>query len=228
MTSPLNVRATAEALGMTRERLVTRVNRLMTTFATVACPQIDDAGVAIPGAQQKVYLLDPLLGSLPNLIEPGLPMPPMSMISEAALAMTFARAVEAVHPGRLLEGRAMGYARTARGEIDFPPSRSGSPGPSWRRRPWRASGSPTAGAPVLGPSRAVTAAASSPPRASWTSTTPHGRCPPVFSRYSSRSHAPTHRPEPPRNGPTLWLVSWGAGRTCPPVIVGTALGVGHG
>ncbi|MGH9250700.1 MAG: hypothetical protein ACRD0W_14410 [Acidimicrobiales bacterium] len=121
MASPLNVRATAEAIGMTRERLVTRLNRLMTTFAAVACPQIDESGVAIPGAQQKVYLLDPLLASLSNLIEPGVSMPPMSMISEAALSMAIARSVEAVHPGRLLEGRAVGYARTARGEIDFAP-----------------------------------------------------------------------------------------------------------
>lgn len=121
MTSPLNVRRIAEELGMTRERLATRLNRRVTTFATFACPQVDDKGTAVAGSQQKVYLLDPLLVNLPQLVEPGFPAPPMSAVSEATLALAIARAIETVHPGRLLEGRAVGYVRTSTGEIDLAP-----------------------------------------------------------------------------------------------------------
>lgn len=121
MTSPMNIRATAEATGVTRERLTTRLNRLRTTFATLVCPQVDDAGLPISGAQSKIYPLDPLLIQLPHLVEAGFPVPDMSAISEAVLAAAMARAVDVLHPGRLLEGRAVGYARTASGEVDLAP-----------------------------------------------------------------------------------------------------------
>jgi predicted AAA+ superfamily ATPase len=121
MSSPLNHRRTAETVGLTRERLNTRINRLSSTFATLSCPRVDDRGTPVPGSQRKVYLLDPLLGQLPGLIEPGFPIPDMTVVGEAALAVAASRAMEAVHPGRLLEGRAVGYARTATGEIDFAP-----------------------------------------------------------------------------------------------------------
>lgn len=121
MTSPLNVRRTAEELGTTRERLTTRLNRLFTTFAAVACPQIDASGTPVPGSQAKVYLLDPLLISLPHLIEPRFPAPDVSAVSEATLALAMARAVDSAHPGRLLEGRAVGYGRTSGSEIDLAP-----------------------------------------------------------------------------------------------------------
>jgi uncharacterized protein len=132
MTSPLNVRATAEAAGLSRERLATRLNRLQTTFATLACPQLDDMGQPISGAQSKVYPLDPLLAHLPQLVEPAFPVPAMSAVSEAVLAATMARAVDAMQPGRLLEGRAVGYARTGGGEVDLAPVPTGATGSeSW-------------------------------------------------------------------------------------------------
>lgn len=116
MTAPLNVRATAEALAMTRERFTTRLNRLLTTFAALSCPQVDDRGEPVSGSQAKVYLLDPLLATLPSNGTD------MAVVSECALALTLARAVEAVHSGRLLEGPAIGYGRTsAKTEVDFAP-----------------------------------------------------------------------------------------------------------
>lgn len=122
MAAPLNVRATAEAIGMTRERLNLRLNRLLATFGAIACPQVDVHGEPVSGSQSKMYLLDPLLAALPDLVEPGLARPEMSVSSEAALATTLARAIDAVHPGRLLEGRAIGYTRTpAKAEVDFAP-----------------------------------------------------------------------------------------------------------
>lgn len=122
MAAPLNVRATAEAIGMTRDRLNLRLNRLLATFGAIACRQVDAQGEPISGSQSKMYLMDPLLASLPNLVEPGLAVPQMSVSSEAVLASTLARAIDAVHQGRLLEGRAIGYARTStKLEVDFAP-----------------------------------------------------------------------------------------------------------
>lgn len=189
MTSPLNVRRTAEAIGMTRERLTTRLNRMFTTFATVSCPQVDDAGIPVAGAQQKVYLLDPLPGRLPDLIEPGFPPPDMSFVSEATLAVALARAVETTHPGRLLEGRAIGYARTSTGQIDFAPIPVGLAGADaatlpieskWVSAGWRGE---------LGQSKPSTAADSSRPRTSSTPTTRPGPSP----RSSRTAHQPTRR-----------------------------------
>lgn len=46
----------------------------------------------------------------------------MTQRSEAAIGMALARRVESLHPGRLLDGRAIGYSRTTSGrEIDFAP-----------------------------------------------------------------------------------------------------------
>lgn len=122
MSAPLNARSVAQATGLSRERLTTRLHRLLATFGAFTCPQVDDEGAPIAGAQSKTYLIDPLLARLPSLVEDGFPVPELPVISEAALAATIARAAERAHPGRLLDGRAVGYARTAAGgEVDFAP-----------------------------------------------------------------------------------------------------------
>lgn len=88
----------------------------------MSCPQVNDEGAPISGSQSKSYLIDPLVAVLPALVEDGIPVPDLPVISEAALAATIARAVERAHPGRLLDGRAVGYARTATGgEVDSAP-----------------------------------------------------------------------------------------------------------
>lgn len=120
--SPLNLAGTAEQIGTSRERLRARVARLHGSFAAVSCPQVDDDGAAVAGSQSKLYLLDPLLMRLPSLVDPGFREPDGGVFSEAALALAYARAVDDFHPGRLLEGRAVGYARTGSGnEVDFAP-----------------------------------------------------------------------------------------------------------
>jgi hypothetical protein len=122
MSAPLNVRSTARAVGMSRERLASRLNRLLSTFAAVACPQIGTDGTPIAGSQSKMYLADPLIAQLPAIVDDGIPPPDMTVLSEAALASSLARAVERLHPGRLTENRAVGYLRTASGgEVDFAP-----------------------------------------------------------------------------------------------------------
>lgn len=122
MTSPLDVTALAAALGTTRHVAQLRVNRLRSSVAAVACSRVDDRGVSLPRGRIKLYPVDPLLVSLPGMLEPGLGVPDMTRRSEAAIGVALARTVDRRHPGRLLDGRAIGYSRTGGGrEIDFAP-----------------------------------------------------------------------------------------------------------
>lgn len=120
--SPLNVRATAEAMGHTREVFESRLGRLVTGFAALWCPQRDDAGIAVPGAQAKLYLADPLLAWLPWHLRAGLPQPDMTRLSEASIGVALARAIDAREPMRWIASDTIGYARTRTGgEVDFAP-----------------------------------------------------------------------------------------------------------
>jgi uncharacterized protein len=122
MTSPLDVTAAAEALGLGRTATITRIARLRSSVAAVACPQVREDGTPVANSQAKLYLTDPLLACLPEILEPGLKVADMTQRSEAAIGMALARRVEGLHPGRLLDGRAIGYTRTTSGkEIDFAP-----------------------------------------------------------------------------------------------------------
>jgi predicted AAA+ superfamily ATPase len=122
MTSPLHVSGLADALGLGRTATTTRINRLRSSVAALSCPQIGADGTPVAGSQSKLYLLDPLLSLLPQILEPGLDVADMTRQSEAALAAALARRIERLHPGRLLEGRAIGYGRTSGGrEVDFAP-----------------------------------------------------------------------------------------------------------
>ena len=122
MTSPLDVTALARTLGLSRAATQVRVNRLRASLAAVACARVDDAGVPLSRGRSKLYLVDPLLALLPAALEPGMAVADATQRSEAALALALARRVERLHPGRLLEGRAIGYARTTSGrEVDLAP-----------------------------------------------------------------------------------------------------------
>lgn len=121
-SSPLNVRGTAEALGLSRSYLGTRLNRVVSTFAGLWCHQVDERGRQVTGAQSKLYLVDPLLGWLGHHLRPGVPAPDYTRLTEAALGVAAARAVERHSPGRWLAGDTIGYARTAGGsEVDLAP-----------------------------------------------------------------------------------------------------------
>lgn len=120
--APLNVRATAEALGFTRSYVDRRLARLVSAFAALWCPQRDDDGRPIPGSQAKFYLSDPLLTQLPHLSRPGLAPRDATRLTEAALGVLLAAAVDHTSPGRWTDGDTIGYARTRQGnEIDFGP-----------------------------------------------------------------------------------------------------------
>jgi uncharacterized protein len=119
--SPLSVIATAEALHMTRERFRGRLDRLVSSFGAIWCHQANEHGERIIGSQSKLYLIDPLLARLPNLLDSSADSPDFTRSSEAALGVAVARSVAALHPERLLEQRAVMYLRTTNSEIDFAP-----------------------------------------------------------------------------------------------------------
>lgn len=120
--NPLNLRAASHALGTTRSYLDRRLHRLVSAFGALWCPQRSDTGHRVPGSQPKLYLLDPVLTQIAVRLRPGLPHPDFSYLTEAAVGVTLARAIDRCSPGRLLDGDTIGYARTTTGgEVDFAP-----------------------------------------------------------------------------------------------------------
>lgn len=94
-TSPLNATATARDLGYaTRDIFERRMSRLVTSFAVLACPQRDERGRSVYGAQSKWYLTDPILSWLPSRLRAGLPEPDMTRLTESTIAVALARAVD--------------------------------------------------------------------------------------------------------------------------------------
>lgn len=122
-TSPLNRRNAAEELGFpSPQTFDTRLNRLVRSFAGLWCPQVSDDGARLPGAQSKFYLTDPLLAWLGHHLRAGLPEPTMTSLTEAALAVALATAIDTAQPGRWTSADTIGYVRTGKGnEIDFGP-----------------------------------------------------------------------------------------------------------
>jgi len=122
MSSPLSVRSTADALGYGRDALKTRLDRLTASFAAVWCHQRDDRGRRVPSSKSKLYLVDPLLAHLPAGLRAGLHPPDMTTLSEAAIGVAVARAIDNLEEGRWVSGDTIGYVRTGRGnEVDLGP-----------------------------------------------------------------------------------------------------------
>jgi predicted AAA+ superfamily ATPase len=114
------VKNVADQLHSTRDRLRVRLERLVATFGAMWCHQVSDEGVRLAGAQSKLYLADPLIARLPSLLDASAPPPGFTASTEAALAVALARSIDALHPSRLIEQRAVGYLRTGSGnEVDF-------------------------------------------------------------------------------------------------------------
>jgi predicted AAA+ superfamily ATPase len=122
MSSPLNVRATAEAMHYSRNSFPPRLQRLVSGFAAIWCPQRNEHGAAVTGAQAKLYLTDPLLAWIPSRLRAGLPEPDMTRLTEAAIGIALARAIDQLQARRWVNGDTIGYLRTASdGEIDLAP-----------------------------------------------------------------------------------------------------------
>ena len=118
--SPLDVTNAADQLHTTRDRLRLRLDRLVSTFGAIWCHQVNDDGNRRTGSQSKLYLADPLLARLPSLVDPTAQPPDFTRSTEASLGVAVARAINALHPSRYVEQRAVGYTRTGSGgEIDF-------------------------------------------------------------------------------------------------------------
>jgi uncharacterized protein len=76
MTSPLDQQKTAAEAGFSsREAFGLRLQRLVNSHALLRCRHRLDDGRAVPRAQAKLYLTDPLLAWLPSALSPGLPRP---------------------------------------------------------------------------------------------------------------------------------------------------------
>jgi hypothetical protein len=57
-------------------------------------------------------------------VSPGLPTPDFTRLTESAIGITLARAIEALDEGRWLSDDSVGYARTeSNNEVDFAPVR---------------------------------------------------------------------------------------------------------
>lgn len=121
-TSPLNVAATSQDLGYSADVFRRRLTRLVSSFAAIWCPQRNDRGRTVPGAQSKLYLADPILAWLPNRLRSGCPEPAFTTLTEGALASALARRIDDIQEGRWTVNDTIGYARTASAnEIDFTP-----------------------------------------------------------------------------------------------------------
>ncbi len=144
----MDLTATATALGYpSRKVFDLRINRLVGSFAALRCPQRDDRGQRIAGAQAKTYLTDPVLAWLAPLLRTGLPAPDFTALTEQAIAVAAARAMDNLEPGRWVAEDTVGYARTASGqEVDLAPVPVPSPAGAavsvpleskWVDRGWR-------------------------------------------------------------------------------------------
>jgi len=93
-TSPLSITAASAALSYpSRDIFARRLNRLVSSCAAIWCPR-REGEQAVPGAQAKLYLTDPLLASLPARLRTGLPGPDMTMLTEMAIGVALARAID--------------------------------------------------------------------------------------------------------------------------------------
>ena len=120
--NPFNMTNNAQELGFTRDKLNTRISRLIGSFAALKCPQMDDFGHEIPGSQPKLYLTDSILAWLPAKLRAGCKSPDFTTLSEMAIGVSLARGIDSVEQGRWASADTIGYERTTSGkEIDYSP-----------------------------------------------------------------------------------------------------------
>ena len=122
-TSPLNIAGTAQHLGYTADIFRRRLGRLVSSFAALWCPQRNEDGRIVPGAQSKLYLTDPILSWLPSRLRAGCTPPAFTTLTETSLGVALARCIDELDEGRWAANDTIGYARTASGnEIDLAPA----------------------------------------------------------------------------------------------------------
>ncbi len=135
-TSPFSIRNASAQLGYSRAELTSRMARLIGSFATLRCFHMNDNGREIQGSQSKIYLTDPLLAWLPSRMRAGCAMPDFTALTEMAIGVSLARAIDSREEGRWVSGDTIGYVKTLSGqEIDFSPILVPTPAGSLRTVP---------------------------------------------------------------------------------------------
>jgi len=128
-SSPLNIANLALSLSWTRATTDGRLNRLVSSFGAIWCRQHGDSGQVVQGSQAKLYLVDPVLSSLPSRLRAGLPTPDVTRLTEEMLGVSLARAIDSLDEGRWVAADTIGYVKTDSGnEIDLGPVDVQSPG----------------------------------------------------------------------------------------------------
>ena len=122
-TSPLDRAGTAADLGYaSKTTFERRLSRLVSSFAGLWCPQRDVRGRRVAGTRGKLYLTDPILAWIPHLLRSGSTSPDFAALTEQAVGVALARAIDGLEPGRWIGGDTIGYQRTSNGkEIDLSP-----------------------------------------------------------------------------------------------------------
>ena len=123
--TPLNLRRLADTLNYgSRGTLERRLTRMINSDAALICPQVNDHGRPISGAQYKLYLVDPILAWTPSRLSPDLEGPDFTRLTEAALAVALARRLDDLTEGRWADNDTVGYSRSHVGaEVDLAPVR---------------------------------------------------------------------------------------------------------
>jgi hypothetical protein len=121
--APMDVSDLAGALGYAKRHAAElRITRLISSFAAIRCPQVNDQGKRVDRTRSKLYLSDPIIGWLPSRLRSALPKPELTHLTEAAVGVALARAINTAEPGRWQSEDTIGYLRTGSGnEIDFAP-----------------------------------------------------------------------------------------------------------
>ncbi len=120
LASPVNASSIARDVGLSdNHRVNDRIDALSFAFLTWRCHQIR-SGLPNLRAQEKVYLIDPLLARLPHLRDERRTDPDDSVLSEQQLGLLLLRAAGGQRPGALLEASTVMYERvSSSAEIDF-------------------------------------------------------------------------------------------------------------
>ncbi len=120
LSSPLNASAVARDVGLSdHHRVDDRIDSLGFALMAWRCHQ-SRSGLPNLRAQEKVYLVDPLIARLPHLRDARRRDPDDSQLSEQQLGILLLRAAGGQGPGKLLDASTVMYEKTASGaEIDF-------------------------------------------------------------------------------------------------------------
>lgn len=120
VSAPLNASAAARDLGLADHHMVDkRIEALNVALMAWRCHRAERD---LPNlrAQEKVYLVDPLIARLPHLRDARWREPDDSRLTEQQLGLSLLRCGGARGPAALLEASTVMYERTpSRGEIDF-------------------------------------------------------------------------------------------------------------